>query len=55
VGRAASRATTRANPHHLARPFFLLLDMAHLGESGRPEMRSIQAHSFVGCQKSKAR
>ena len=36
VGRAASRATTRANPHHLARPFFLLLDMAHLGRADAP-------------------
>jgi hypothetical protein len=35
VGRAASRATTRANPHHLAR-LFLLLDTAHLGRADAP-------------------
>jgi hypothetical protein len=32
VGWAARRATTRANPHHLAR-LLLVLDMAHLGRA----------------------
>jgi hypothetical protein len=39
VGRAASRATTRANPHHLARLFFLLLDTEHLRRADAPRCR----------------
>ena len=53
-GKATRTATTRANPHHLAR-LFLLFDMAHLGRALRPEMRSIQAYVFVGCQRRKLR
>jgi hypothetical protein len=43
-GKAARTATTRANPHHLAR-LFLLLDMAHLGRADAP--RCAQSKSIL--------
>jgi hypothetical protein len=50
-GKAARTATTRANPHHLAR-LFLLLDMA---TSGEPTPRDALNPSppFSGCQRKR--